>query len=105
MHFGGLLKSMDKWKELGTYIRTVRKSKGISTYFIEQEFGFNRQYWSRIELATSEYALKPELLQRIATILKINYLDLYVIVGYADEAAINEFSERKKREKEKNINL
>lgn len=103
MHFGGLMESMNKWKELGNYIRDVRKDKGISTYFIEKEFGFSRQYWSRIELASSEYALKPELLQRIATILKINYLDLYVIVGYADETAINEFSERKKQER--NINL
>ena len=41
---------IERWQAFGSYIRTIRKEKNITMYAIEKEFGFSRQYWSRIEL-------------------------------------------------------
>ena len=86
---------IERWQAFGSYIRTIRKEKNITMYAIEKEFGFSRQYWSRIELSKQGYALKPDLIQRIASILDINYIDLYEIVGYCDDSYIKEYYERK----------
>lgn len=82
---------LEKWVEYGEYIRSVRKEKGISMYSIEKSHDFSRQYWSRIELAKQGYALKPELVKRMAEILDINYLELYQIVGYVEIEAVIKF--------------
>lgn len=79
------------WVELGIYIRKIREEKNISAYFIEKEYGYSRNAWSRIENGKLESALKPETLQEIAKYLDINYLDLYLIVGYVDEESAIEF--------------
>ena len=81
----------EKWAAFGRYVREIRKKKNISMYYIEKEYNFSRQYFSRIELGRQGYSLKPELIQKIASILEINYLDLYKIVGYADDDSIAEY--------------
>jgi len=80
-----------KWIEFGKYIRNVRKEKKISAYMIEQKYDFNRQYWYRIELATHGYAIKPELIIKMAEILEINYLELYKIVNYVSDDYILDY--------------
>ncbi len=82
---------MAKWDAFGKYVREIRKQKNISMYRIEKEYNFSRQYFSRIELNKHGYAIKPDLIQKIASILEINYLDLYKIVGYADDDSIAEY--------------
>lgn len=82
---------LEKWVEYGEYIRKVRKEKGISMYGIEKHYQFSRQYWSRIELAKQGYALKNELIIRMAEILDINYLELFKIVGYINDDVIVDY--------------
>lgn len=82
------METVNEWIELGQYIRKIRKEKGISAYSIEKTHGFSRQFWSRIELGTQKSALKPDLLKKIATILEINYFELYMIVGYSDKETL-----------------
>lgn len=90
-----------KWAEFGQYIREVRESKNITMYQIEQMYGFQRQYFSRIELNKNNYALKPEIIQRIAKILDINYIGLYNIVGYSDDDVIADYYKKHLLNKEK----
>lgn len=85
---------LEKWSEFGKYIREVRTKKKITMYQIEKDYNFSRQYFSRIELNRHGYALKPELVKRIAQILDINYLELYKIVDYADDKTIAEYYEK-----------
>ncbi len=73
-----------EWIQLGLYIKKRRLEKGLSAYFIEKEYGFSRNFWSRIESGTHKSSMKPELLKKIASILEINYIELYMIVGYLD---------------------
>jgi len=80
-----------KWKNLGIFIKNTRNSKGISAYFIEKKYGFSRNFWSRIENGTHKSAMKPDLLQKIASILDINYIDLYLIVGYVDKESLDKY--------------
>lgn len=86
---------LEKWKALGSYIRSVRKEKKITMYAIEKKYGISRQYWSRVELGNQGYFPKPDLLQQMASILSINYLDLYEVAGYCDDLSIKEYYERK----------
>ena len=90
----------EKWLAFGAYVRNIRKEKKISMYSIEKQHDFSRQYWSRIELATHGYALKFELIQKMADILDINYLDLYRIVGYVDDEKIREYYLRNLKDNE-----
>ncbi len=96
---------LERLKSLGSYIRKIREEKNITMYAIEKEYGFSRQYWSRIELANQGYFLKPDLLQRMASILSINYLDLYKILGYCDDLSIKEYYERKELQNLKNNDI
>ncbi len=88
---GFSLENNNEWKILGEYIKKIRKEKGISAYSIEQNYGFSRNFWSRIENGTHKSAMKPDLLIRIANILDINYIEFYLIVGYIDKDTLNNF--------------
>ena len=88
---GVLMDTSNEWTELGKYIRKVRTEKGISAYSIEKNYEFSRQFWSRIELGTQKSAMKPDLLKKIASILGINYINLYLIVGYIDKESLDEY--------------
>ncbi len=90
-----------KWAEFGQYVRKIRKSKNLSMYQIEQEHDFSRQYFSRIELNRHGYAIKPELIQKIAKILDMNYLELYNIVGYSNDDVIADYYKKHLLNKEK----
>ncbi len=85
------MENTDEWKILGEYIKKIRKEKGISAYSIEQNHGFSRNFWSRIENGSHKSAMKPDLLIKIANILNVNYLEFYLIVGYVDKEALNDF--------------
>lgn len=87
------METSNEWVELGKYIRKIRTEKGISAYSIEKKYEFSRQFWSRIELGTQKSAMKPDLLQKIASILDINYIDLYLIVGYVDKESLDKYIE------------
>ena len=83
-----------QWEELGLYIKKIRLEKGVSAYSIEKNYGFSRNFWSRIESGTHKSSMKPELLKKIATILEINYLELYMIVGYIDKESFFDYYEK-----------
>ncbi len=83
-----------EWIQLGLYIKKRRLEKGLSAYFIEKEYGFSRNFWSRIESGTHKSSMKPELLKKIASILEINYIELYMIVGYLDNDSFIDYYEK-----------
>lgn len=83
-----------EWQNLGIFIKNTRNAKGISAYSIEQNYGFSRNFWSRIENGTHKSAMKPDLLKKIASILDINYIDLYLIVGYIDKESLDKYFEK-----------
>ena len=89
--------NQDAWIQLGNYIKKIREEKNISAYFIEQKYGYSRNAWSRIENGKLKSALKPETLQEIASYLKINYLELYLIVGYVDIDSVIDFVNKLKK--------
>ena len=74
---------------IGEFIKEKRKEKGITLHTIEK-MGFNKSTWSKIE---NNFRKDPEhkILKQIAQILEINYIELYKIVGYIDDEAINEY--------------
>ncbi len=87
------MENTDEWKILGEYIKKIRKEKGISAYSIEQNHGFSRNFWSRIENGSHKSAMKPDLLKKIASILDVNYIEFYLIVGYIDKETLSNYFE------------
>ncbi len=87
------MENTDEWKILGEYIKKIRKEKGISAYAIEQNCGFSRNFWSRIENGSHKSAMKPDLLKKIASILDVNYIEFYLIVGYIDKETLSNYFE------------
>lgn len=79
------------WIKLGDFIRNYRKKNEMSAYYICKVSGFSESYWSMIENGKRPN-LNPEVLQKIAKILEINYHYLYEIVGYTSKNAALEYS-------------
>jgi len=80
----------NKWLELGNFIKKTREKRGWSAYYVCKISGFSDSYWSKIENGKRPN-LNNEVLQQIAKILEINYLDLYKIVGYIDDKSAIEY--------------
>lgn len=76
--------------KLGNYIKKNRNLKNITLMQIEKEFGFDNSNWSKIENAKIKSLPKPETLRKIASILEIDILELYLICDYLTTEEINE---------------
>lgn len=85
------METTNEWQILGKYIKKIRQEKKISAYSIEKNYGFSRNFWSRIENGTHKSAMKPDLLKKIASILNVNYIEFYLIVGYLDEDSLKDY--------------
>lgn len=66
--------------ELGEFIRRHREAAGLSGYKLAQESGLPRSQVLRIE--RGEIRPGPETLSRLASALKLEVEDLYVLAGY-----------------------
>lgn len=65
--------------QLGDYIRHRRGVVGLSLRQLEEATGIERGALSRIENGSRQPS--PELLQRIAEALRVDYEDLYAVSG------------------------
>lgn len=81
--------------ELGAYIVKAREKEEISAYKLAQEAGTSRTNISKLENGKIESLPKPATLRKIAEILKINIIELYIISGYLTENEIDEYIENK----------
>ncbi len=88
-------------KRLGEYIKNKRIIKNISAYQIEKTYGIDRSLWSKLENGKQKSLPKPEFLMQIAKILEINYVELYVVVGYITTKSIVEYFSDSHRIREK----
>ena len=91
----------EKIKRLGEYIKYRRIIKNISAYQIEKTYGIDRSLWSKLENGKQTSLPKPEFLMQIAKILDINYIELYMVVGYITSQSIVEYFSDSHRIREK----
>lgn len=89
--------------KFGEYIKLKRLEKGLSISQIEKEFKIDKATWSKLEGAKLSSLPKPEFLINISKILGINYIELYMILGYIDKENIIEYLYSGHRTKESRI--
>ena len=75
-------------KELGDYLRTLRKNKKLTLVEMAVRLGLSQPYLSQIENGKRE-APKPELLKKIADLLNEDFLELMVKAGHLSEDQAN----------------
>jgi transcriptional regulator with XRE-family HTH domain len=91
----------EKLIRLGKHIKYKRAVKNISAYYIEKKFNIDRGLWSKLENGKLPHLPKPEFLKKIAEILEIDYIFLYVLVGYINNADIARYMSSRNRITEK----
>jgi transcriptional regulator with XRE-family HTH domain len=69
----------NKYGQLGTYIHERRTALGMSLRDLEAASGVGRGPLSEIE--KGDRGANPEMLQRIAEALRVDYEDLYAVSG------------------------
>jgi len=90
-----------KLLKLGKHIKYKRTVKNISAYYIEKKFNIDRALWSKLENGKLPHLPKPEFLKRIAEILEIDYIILYILVGYISNDDIVKYMSGRNRITEK----
>lgn len=69
-------------KELGTYLKELRKSKNLSLRKVDELTDITYSHLNMIENGIRR--VTPALLKNLATLYKVDYLDLYEKAGYID---------------------
>ena len=69
---------------LGQFIRSARRSRGLSQWELAQISGLGRSYISRLELDDYEYPSAKTFLA-LSKALRVTVNDLYEAAGYFDE--------------------
>lgn len=75
---------------LGEYIRGQRLKHGMSLRQLAEKLQLDRSYISRLEAGHYKHP-SPEVLQRIALVLEIDYQDLFAITGYTAPEGLPSF--------------
>lgn len=72
--------------DLGKYIRQKRIEKGLTLIEMAMELGYTDSYWSQVERGAIKVLESPSpfLLEDIAHVLDLSYVDLMYRVGYMD---------------------
>jgi len=76
-------------KKLGDYLRNLREMEGLSMNQVAKAAGMSQGYLSRIESGTGNPP-SAEILQKLATVLKVHPTLLMIQAGYIDETALNQ---------------
>ncbi len=96
---------MDEKKEiltkLGEFIKHKRIILGISAYQIEKEHKIDRAMWSKLESGKLPSFPKPDFLMKVSSILEINCIELYLILGYLTKENMMEYMFNANRVREK----
>lgn len=90
-----------KRKLLGSYIKKIREKIGLELNQISERMDIPISLYSRLEYGKLA-KINPFLLKKIALELKIDYLELYKIVGYLNE---EDFQKYQKYNKNNNPNI
>lgn len=69
-------------KELGTYLKELRKSKNLSLRKVDELTDITYSHLNMIENGIRR--VTPALLKNLATLYNVDYLDLYEKAGYID---------------------
>lgn len=88
-----------KRKELGEYLKKIREKKGLGLNQLALKIETTSSLISKLENGLTQ-KISPFLLQEISEGLKIDYKELYKIIGYLDE---NDFNENLYMEKIKSL--
>lgn len=83
---------------IGEEIKRLRKEKGLKMRELERATGVSQPYLSQIESTARNPS--PEVLAKIAPVLKISKLHLYKVAGYLDETDILSLIDENKRLRE-----
>ena len=69
--------------ELGNYLQSIRKAQHLSLRKVNELSGISYSYLNMIEHGTRK--VTPELLQKLARLYQMDYLELYQKAGYLEE--------------------
>jgi len=75
---------------LGEYIRRQRLKRNMSLRQLADQLQLHHSYLSRLEAGDYKHP-SPEVLQRIALALEIDYQDLFALTGYAAPEGLPSF--------------
>ncbi len=81
----------EKLNKLGEYIKKIREMKNLGTNQLAKKIGFNASNITKLEKGEMATA-HPIILQKIAKALKIDYKDLYSILGYLTSEDYEDFN-------------
>ncbi len=71
-------------REFGLTVKSYRENKGMEAQEFAKQLGVSPSYITRIEQG-KVLTPQPEVVRKVADILNINYLLLYLTLGYIDE--------------------
>lgn len=73
-------------KEFGEWVKALREEKGLTLTQLGDMIGYSNPYLSQIETGKKKKMPSPELLEKLAKPLGVNYSDLLFMAGYDDLA-------------------
>jgi len=75
-------------KELATYLRTIRKQRGLSLKKVEKAAGVSNAYLSQLERGRRNPP-HPDILKKLARVYEVPVSDLLAAAGYLEEGKGN----------------
>jgi len=81
-------------KGFGSYLRGLRRSRGLSLKKVERDAGVSNAYLSQIERGLRKPP-HPEILKRLAKVYDVPPNDLLIAAGYVEDLAVKGITREK----------